>query len=102
MSTLEVVARGTTVASRPTRHALGRDWKLGYALVVPVFLVIFGLIAYPLGYSVWLSLQDVKVGAPGTFVGLANYTRCCSTRTPVSTARSGTRPGSRCITSAAR
>jgi len=37
--------------------------------------VIVGLIAYPLAYSVWLSLQDVKVGAPGTFVGLANYQR---------------------------
>jgi multiple sugar transport system permease protein len=47
--------------------------RLGYALSAPVFLVIVGLIAYPLGYSVWLSLQDVKVGAPGTFVGFSNY-----------------------------
>ena len=37
--------------------------------------VIFGLIAYPLGYSVWLSLQDVKLGGQGTFVGLGNYYR---------------------------
>src|SRR5437762_6646200 len=73
MSTVQVAAHGAAVASSPTRRPLGRDWRLGYALIVPVFLVIFGLVAYPLGYSVWLSLQDVKVGAPGTFVGLGNY-----------------------------
>jgi multiple sugar transport system permease protein len=72
MSTLEVAARG---AAPPTtrRRPLGRDWQLGFALIAPVFLVIVGLVAYPLGYSIWLSLQDVKVGAPGTFVGLGNY-----------------------------
>jgi ABC-type sugar transport system permease subunit len=39
---------------------LGREWKLAYLLSPPVVLVIVGLIAYPLGYAVWLSLQDVK------------------------------------------
>jgi multiple sugar transport system permease protein len=73
MSTLQVAARGAETQSRPSRHLLGRDWQLGFALIAPVFLVIVGLVAYPLGYSVWLSLQDVKVGAPGTFVGLNNY-----------------------------
>ena len=73
MSTLQVAASGAAVASRPTRRLLGRDWQLGYALIVPVFIVILGLVAYPLGYSVWLSLQDVKVGAPGVFIGLGNY-----------------------------
>jgi len=73
MSTLQVAARGALVGTRPARQPLGRDFKLGYALIAPVFLVIVGLVAYPLGYSVWLSLQDVKVGAPGTFVGLGNY-----------------------------
>jgi multiple sugar transport system permease protein len=75
MSSVQVAAPGTYAASRPTRRVLGRDWKLGYVLIVPVFAVIFGLVAYPLGYSVWLSLQDVKVGAPGTFIGLGNYTK---------------------------
>src|SRR3954451_18002630 len=75
MSTVQVAARGAYVASRPNRRVLGRDWKLGYALIVPVFLVIIGLVAYPLGYSVWLSLQDIKLGAPGTFVGLGNYSK---------------------------
>jgi len=73
MSTLQVAARGALVGTRPARRPLGRDFKLGIALIAPVFLVILGLVAYPLGYSVWLSLQDVKVGAPGTFIGLGNY-----------------------------
>jgi len=75
MSTIQVAAHSGVAASRPTRRPLGRDWKLGFALIVPVFTVIAVLVAYPLGYSVWLSLQDVKVGAPGTFVGLGNYTK---------------------------
>jgi multiple sugar transport system permease protein len=75
MSSIQVAAPGAYTASRPTRRLLGRDWKLGYALITPVFVVIAALVAYPLGYSVWLSLQDVKVGAPGTFIGLGNYTK---------------------------
>jgi multiple sugar transport system permease protein len=73
MSTVQVAARGAMAHSGPARRSLGRDWKLGFLLIAPVFLVIVGLVAYPLGYSIWLSLQDVKVGAPGTFVGLNNY-----------------------------
>jgi multiple sugar transport system permease protein len=75
MSTLQVAARGTTMSTTPSRRPLGRDWRLGYALILPVFLVIVGLTAYPLGYAIWLSVQDVKVGGQGTFVGLNNYYR---------------------------
>jgi multiple sugar transport system permease protein len=73
MSTVQVAARGAALPSTRRRQALGRDWQLGYALIAPVFLVIVGLVAYPLGYSVWLSFQDVKVGAPGVWVGFGNY-----------------------------
>lgn len=75
MSTIQVAAPGVAVSKPPLRRLLGRDWRLGYALTLPVLLVIIGLIAYPLGYAVWLSLQDVKVGGQGTFVGLQNYYR---------------------------
>jgi multiple sugar transport system permease protein len=73
MSTVQVAARGAALPSARRHNVLGRDWQLGYALIAPVFLVIVGLVAYPLGYSVWLSMQDVKVGAPGTWVGFGNY-----------------------------
>jgi len=57
------------------RSSLGRDWRLGYALTLPAFAVVIGLVAYPLGYAVWLSLQDIKIGGEGRFIGLANYAR---------------------------
>lgn len=54
-------------------RALGADWKLAYPLVAPILVVILGLIAYPFASSIWYSLQDVKIGGQGRFVGLANY-----------------------------
>ncbi|MFN8633415.1 MAG: sugar ABC transporter permease [Chloroflexota bacterium] len=73
MSTVQIAAPGAVGRSGAARRPLGRDWQLGYLLIAPVFLVILGLVAYPLGYSIWLSFQDVKVGAPGTWVGFGNY-----------------------------
>jgi multiple sugar transport system permease protein len=75
MGMVEAVAGSAAVGRPRSRRWLGRDWKLGYGMAAPVFLVIAGLVAYPLGYSVWLSLQDVKVGAPGTFIGFGNYSK---------------------------
>lgn len=75
MSTLKAEARPVAIPAPRRRSIFGRDWRLGYALTLPVVLVIIGLIAYPLGYSVWLSLQDIKLGGQGTFVGLNNYVK---------------------------
>jgi multiple sugar transport system permease protein len=72
MSVLQTTSPALVVAP-PNRRLLGRDWRLGYGLTLPVVLVIVGLIAFPLGYSFWLSLQDIKLGGAGTFVGLGNY-----------------------------
>ncbi|HEY3107504.1 MAG TPA: hypothetical protein VGL23_02045, partial [Chloroflexota bacterium] len=74
-----MVAKGDAAAPasitppRSLRAALGRDWQLAYPLVAPVLLVIFGLIAFPFVSSIWYSLQDIKIGGQGRFVGLANY-----------------------------
>lgn len=75
MSVAETIGQRAVARRAPLRRWLGRDWRLGYALALPVVLVIIGLIAYPFGYSVWLSLQDVRIGGAGRFVGLGNYTR---------------------------
>lgn len=65
-----------TVASPGVRTSrLGRDFWLGYALTLPAVLVVVGLVAYPLGYAFWLSLQDIKVGGQGQFIGFGNYAR---------------------------
>jgi multiple sugar transport system permease protein len=75
MSTLQTTVSRAAVVSPLRRRLLGRDWQLGYLLSLPVVLVIVGLIAYPLVYSIWLSLQDIKLGGQGTFVGLGNYVK---------------------------
>ncbi|MCX7622699.1 MAG: sugar ABC transporter permease [Thermomicrobium sp.] len=68
-------AERTAVPAQTRVSRLGRDFWLGYALTLPAFLVVVGLVAYPLGYAFWLSLQDIKIGGQGQFVGLGNYVR---------------------------
>lgn len=47
---------------------------VGFVLVLPAVLFTLAILAYPLGYSLWISLHDVPPGAAEwTFVGLANY-----------------------------
>jgi len=63
------------VASRPhqLQKVLGRDWVLGYLLLLPAIAVLVGLIAYPFLYSIYLSLQNKPIGEPGTFIGFKNF-----------------------------
>jgi multiple sugar transport system permease protein len=85
---LDTAVRNPTAAAVARQSVLGRDWQLGYLFALPVLAVIVGLIAYPLGYSVWLSLNEIKLGGQGTFVGMNNYYKCSSIPTPASTTRS--------------
>lgn len=83
-------AERTAVASSVRSSRLGRDFWLGYALTLPAFLVVVGLVAYPLGYAFWLSLQDIKVGGRDSSL-VSQTTRGFSlTVTVGSTASSGT------------
>ncbi len=54
------------------RLMMNRNW-LGFWFMMPaaIFLILF--LAYPLGYGVWLSLTDARIGRPGEWVGLENY-----------------------------
>src|ERR1700709_1956601 len=38
-------------------------------------IVVLAVIIFPWVYTIWMSLHEWKVGAPPTFVGLANYIR---------------------------
>lgn len=58
---------------RRVARLLGRDWLLGYALIIPVALVLVGLVAYPFVYSIFLSMQNKPLGGQGTFVFLDNF-----------------------------
>jgi multiple sugar transport system permease protein len=55
------------------RDVMGRDWILGYLLLLPAIAVLVGLIAYPFLYAIYLSVQNKPIGAPGTFVGFQNF-----------------------------
>ncbi len=50
------------------RHAAGRGAAV--LLLLPLFVLVVGLIAYPFYRAVWLSFTDKLVGYPERFVGL--------------------------------
>src|SRR5438552_17109996 len=46
-----------------------------WPFVLPALIVVLAVIVFPWIFTIWMSLQEWKVGAPTTFVGLANYIR---------------------------
>jgi multiple sugar transport system permease protein len=53
-----------------------RQRRFGYIAIVPALSVLFAILAYPIGASLWLSLQRVDLAAGifhQSFVGGANY-----------------------------
>jgi len=55
------------------RNKLGRDFALGYLLLLPLVIVLFGLLAYPIATAISITFQDKVGGLPGRFIGLENY-----------------------------
>ena len=43
--------------------------------MVPALIVVLAVIIFPWLFTIWMSLNEWKVGSPTTFVGLANYLR---------------------------
>jgi multiple sugar transport system permease protein len=54
-----------------------RRHLLAYALMAPALGLVVGVLAYPVGWEVWVSLTDfsTSLGRPPSFVGLANWGR---------------------------
>ena len=46
-----------------------------WPFVVPALVVVLAVIVFPWVFTIWMSLNEWKVGSPTTFVGLANYLR---------------------------
>ncbi len=46
---------------------------LGWAFMLPAAVLLIGLLAYPLGLGTWLGFTDAKIGRPGQWVGLENF-----------------------------
>lgn len=55
------------------RRLLGRDWRLGWLLVLPVLLILMALLFYPFFDAILLSFQERFIGKAGVWVGLQNY-----------------------------
>jgi len=62
-----------TKARSPVWQKLGRDFVLAYVLLLPLILILFLLLAYPIGSAIWITLQDKTIGMVGRFIGLGNY-----------------------------
>ncbi len=61
--------KGSSINPR-RRHEI----RLAYLLLAPAALLVFGVMAYPLGWQIWTSLTDRSAAEPVThFVGAANY-----------------------------
>src|SRR5258707_2708251 len=75
----EVVSGVTASEAAPARAgAAAREtggWQPPdyWPVVLPPLIVVLAVIIFPWAYTIWMSLHEWKVGAPPTFVGLANY-----------------------------
>ncbi|CAN5707539.1 sugar ABC transporter permease [soil metagenome] len=81
MATIELTRRAQ-VKTRKSRH-LNSVWgiPLPYLLIAPTFLIVFGLLVYPLAYALILSFSNrILTGSvPFKWVGFENYTSLLST-----------------------
>ncbi len=71
------VARPSLVARRAAGSSAARRRQIAaaYALMAPAVLLVLGVLAYPIGWEVWVSLTNLspRIEGPPAFVGLANY-----------------------------
>src|SRR5207247_8786 len=58
---------------RLARRVKRGDTGAAALFLLPLLILVVGLIAYPFGRAIWLSLTDKIVGYPERFVGLRNY-----------------------------
>ncbi|MCV7223447.1 carbohydrate ABC transporter permease [Mycolicibacterium elephantis] len=79
MTATAPAAPAAPTAKRPTARAGTDDRKserrLAFWLISPAVLLMLAVTAYPIGYSVWLSLLRYNLATPDdtAFVGLENY-----------------------------
>ena len=62
-------------ASRSCREGARAERRLGWLLCAPAVIIMVAVTAYPIGYSVYLSLQryDLRFPDQAKFIGLENY-----------------------------
>ena len=60
---------------RPRWRPLENERNLAFLLILPTLVLLGLFIAYPFVRGILLSVSDSRVGVPGNFVGLDNFTR---------------------------
>jgi multiple sugar transport system permease protein len=72
---VSTIAEPSEVAAGSGRDQ--REWRPPsyWPFVVPALIVVLTVIVFPWLFTIWMSLNEWKVGSPTTFVGLTNYLR---------------------------
>ena len=73
--TESAVRRPQVFPRRLRRPGLGAESTVAWGMLAPTLLLLGLLAVYPLLYALYLSMTTAQVGAPGRFVGLANFLR---------------------------
>jgi multiple sugar transport system permease protein len=71
----ELAERAAALRERQATGARGWRRPSYWPFIVPALVVVIGVIVFPWAFTIWMSLNEWKVGAPTTFVGFANYLR---------------------------
>jgi multiple sugar transport system permease protein len=72
---VSTIAKPSEIAASRGRDQ--QEWRPPsyWPFVMPAFIVVLAVIVFPWLFTIWMSLNEWKVGAPTTFVGLTNYLR---------------------------
>ena len=62
-----------SATGEPRLSADAQQQLFAYCLVLPVVLLLFGPVGYPLLYAIYVSFTNLVVGGAGEWVGLANF-----------------------------
>ena len=67
----------TQIAPAAAETAPEHQWRRPsyWPFVLPALVVVLAIIIFPWLFTIWMSLNEWKVGSPTTFVGFANYLR---------------------------
>jgi multiple sugar transport system permease protein len=70
---VEIADRPSAGRRRRSARFLDNRNFLGLVFMLPAAAILLVFLAYPLSLGFWLGLTDTPIGAPGRFVGLANF-----------------------------
>jgi multiple sugar transport system permease protein len=74
-TTIGAVRTGAPARSSWLGTLLEREGSLGYILMAPSLILLAVFMAYPFILGIAFAMRSDRIGTPGEFVGLANFTR---------------------------